>query len=155
MSAWIVDRRHIDVLVHACIGQKLIAPEQADATGRMLWAECLKSVAYRYPGDKGDGDRPGPCSFKDGDVDTYTFTPLPAEFVLTPSALRSTAGCYAYQSCEHPEWETTEAYRLAETLRNCVPESVTRTREYHDVPWGWDDESVEEWAQRQIGRAHV
>src|SRR6516162_2833567 len=103
MSAWIVSRQHIDVMVDAAIRNGLIEPSQADEVGRMLWKENLVSVAYRYPRDKG-GKRPGPTDFRDADVETYTFTPLPKEIVdvwnLNPdAALAKTVGCYEYQSC--------------------------------------------------------
>ena len=76
MSAWIVSRKHIDYIVAAAIQAELISMSP-DETGRMLWRECLASVAYRYPGDTGNGDRPGPVDFKDSDVDTYTWTETP------------------------------------------------------------------------------
>jgi hypothetical protein len=37
MSAWIVSRAHIDVLVNGLIQYDLIKPGQASAVGRDLW----------------------------------------------------------------------------------------------------------------------
>lgn len=130
MSAWIVSKRHIDYIVTAAIQAELISMSP-DETGRMLWRECLASVAYRYPGDTGSGDRPGPVDFRDSDVDTYTWTETP---VLTGGALAKTLGCYRYQSCEHPGWEDSEAAALIEKLNAPVDGA-----DYPDsVPWGWD-----------------
>lgn len=111
MSAWIVSRQHIDHIVTAVIRAELVA-DTPDNIGRMLWRECLASVAYRYPNDK-DGDRPGPVDFRDSDVDTYTWT---EQAELEPGVLVSTVKSYRYQSCEHPGWETSEASAIARKL---------------------------------------
>ena len=129
MSAWIVSREHIDVLVTALHPAE---KHQADELGRMLWGECLRSVAHRYPCDQ-DGVRPGPCDFRDSDVDTYTFTPRE----VPPSWVLSAAQCYAYQSCEHPQWEASRA-------RQIIAELVARYATYersrdHNRPLGPDN----------------
>jgi hypothetical protein len=139
MSAWIVSRQHIDVMVDAAIRRGLVEPSQADEVGRMLWKENLASVAHRYPRDK-DGERPGPTDFRDADVETYTFTPLPKEIVdvwdLNPDgALRVTVDCYDYQSCEHPGWRGSAAHALCCRLR----ELAGGSREYDErIPWRWE-----------------
>jgi hypothetical protein len=128
MSAWIVSKTHIDYIVTAAVHAELITTTP-DEAGRMLWRECLRSVASRYPADR-DGERPGPADFRDGDVDTYTWQETP---VLTGGALAKTLGCYRYQSCEHEGWETSEAARLIEKLYAPVD-----GQPYDDaVPWGW------------------
>lgn len=129
MSAWIVSKTHIDYIVTALIAAEL-TPYSPDETGRMLWRECLASVAYRYP-DDADGDRPGPADFRDSDVDTYTWAETDA---LTGGALAKTLGCYDYQSCEHPQWKESESYALVSKLYGSVEHEP-----YADsVPWGWD-----------------
>ncbi len=75
MSAFIVDKEHIDRIVSAAVASDAISAAAANAAGRMLWRENLLSVAHRYPYDTGNGDRPGPCDFKDSDVDTYVWQP--------------------------------------------------------------------------------
>lgn len=75
MSAWIVSKTHIDYLVTALIRAEL-TDKSPDEAGRMLWRECLASVAWRYPND-GDGGRPGPVGFHDSEVDTYTWAETP------------------------------------------------------------------------------
>ena len=129
MSAWIVSKNHIDYMVTAIIRAELTA-RTPDETGRMLWRECLASVASRYPGD-GDGERPGPLGFRDSDVDTYTWTETPE---LTAGGLHTTMACYRYQSCEHPEWDGSEA----EIITRKLYEATADAPEDGSVPWGWD-----------------
>jgi len=134
MSAWIVSKTHIDCLVQAGIEREMVRPEEADEFGRMLWGECLASVAYRYPQD-GDGDRPGPSDFRDSDVDTYVYEPLDGEpgiSLLAEAVVHKAVGCYDYQSCEHPGYEGSEAQRFAHILHK-----VTALAE-GDAPWGID-----------------
>lgn len=113
MSAFIVDRADIDVLVTGLNAAGFIGSAVCDNIGRMLWRENLLSLAHRYPNDK-DGQRPGPVDFRDADVDAYTFTPNAAGLVV--DQLRQVAKCYAYQSCEHPGWDGSGAERAINLL---------------------------------------
>jgi hypothetical protein len=122
---FIQDRRHIDHLVTALIQAELITTTP-DEAGRMLWRENLNSAKYRYPNDK-DGERPGPCDFRDSDVDTYTWTESP---VLVGAALHTAIRGYSYQACEHPEWEDSEAKRLLDKL-----DAATGSDELTDDEW--------------------
>lgn len=128
MSAFMVSRRHIDYLVTAAVARELTT--NPDETGRMLWRECLASLAYRYP-DDGDGGRPGPVSFRDGDVETYTWT---AATTPTPAALHSLIRCYCYQSCEHPQWEESQACFLMEVLDGPVQHEEIETEWWGPPP---------------------
>lgn len=133
MSAWIVSKTHIDALVHAGIDAEMIRPEEADEFGRMLWRECLTSVAYRHPND-GDGERPGPIDFRDHMVDDYTFEYLdggPGASLKAPGVVHSAAGCYDYQSCEHPQYRGSKAEMFVEAL-------ATLTAGKGQGPWGID-----------------
>jgi hypothetical protein len=107
MSAWIVGRNHLDLLITAAVAWGLTRREHADETGRMLWRENLASVAHRYLGDC-DGQRPGPADFRDRHVDTYRFRPYPGR--VAPEVVATAAACLAYQSCDHPGWPTSAAY---------------------------------------------
>ena len=63
MSAFLVDEIHINLIVTAAIDLGLvthlppandgvtITQANAEAFGRMLWAENARSIAYRYPRD--------------------------------------------------------------------------------------------------------
>jgi len=128
MSAWIVSKQHIDMMVTAILAREL-SSKSPDELGRMLWAECLASVAYRYPHDK-DGGRPGPVGFRDSDVTTYTWVPTE---LLDGGALAKTLGCYSYQSCEHPGWKDSESCQLVTKLK----EALGDVPYPDDIPWGW------------------
>ncbi len=108
MSAFIVDKEHIDRIVSAAVASDAISAAAANAAARR---ENLASVAHRYPYDTGNGDRPGPCDFKDSDVDTYVWQPTD---ILTGNALRKTLACLSYQSCEHDGCKPA-AYRVYRT----------------------------------------
>jgi hypothetical protein len=153
MSAWIVSRAHIDALVLAGVQWRLITdpgPEKLSALGRMLWAENLASVAYRYPGD-GDSERPGPNDFRDADVTTYT-APT-SEVLLSAAGVVKAVDCYEYQSCEHPAWPDSAAAGFAGALRTavltCIPADQLEPSRYSGqrkyppgydtAPWGVDD----------------
>jgi hypothetical protein len=123
MSTWIVDKVHIDLLVTAALAWELVVEEKADETGRLLWQECQRSVAHRYPRDK-DGEWPGPW-FPDldrgltlVDIERYVFEPL--EGRVDPQVVEIATSSYQYQSCEHPEWEGSEAFRLSNALREAA-----------------------------------
>jgi hypothetical protein len=117
LSAWIVSRDHLDLLLTAALAWKLAIPEQADQIGWMLWKENLASVAYRYPSDR-DGDRPGPHDFRDRDVDTYRFRPYPGR--VDPEVVVAAAASLAYQSCEHPDWAASAACRWVTRLHEAA-----------------------------------
>lgn len=127
MSAWMVSKTHIDLLITAALAWELIVPEQADETGRMLWRECHTSVAYRYdstddgelPGPWGlDRERPGPPGLTLADIEGYTFQAL--EGPIDPEAVLIAARSLDYQSCEHPGWEASAAYRLCVELQTAA-----------------------------------
>lgn len=113
MSAWIVSRDHLDLLLTAALAWELTTPELANEDGRMVWRENLASVAYRYPSDR-DGDRPGPVDFRDGDVDTYRFRSYPGR--VDPEVVATAAASLIYQSCEHPGWAASTARTWAARL---------------------------------------
>lgn len=147
MSAWIVSKGHIDALVQGLVVEQLVEMNDAAATGRLLWEECRRSVAYRYPNDA-DGEWPGPIDLTIADINAYV--PEMIESPLNDAKLAHQLACYGYQSCEHPEWETSEAYRLVKTLEGVIglrngcdvtdPNSLWNwTRRSEPLPWGIDN----------------
>ena len=48
MSAWIVSKGHIDVLVNGLLQHGLISPKEIAQTGQLLWRENHLSVNDRY-----------------------------------------------------------------------------------------------------------
>lgn len=144
MSAWMVTQEHVDVLVSAAVAFKLIEPDQATETGRMLWSENLESINYRYPDTVENTDHiPGPVDF-DGaaTVAEYVFTPRSVE---EPHFIVKQLDCFAYQSCEHPGWEDSGARDLCDaiamTIANTLHEGPEVMRDhptYNAAAWGVD-----------------
>lgn len=128
MSAWIVSRDHLDLLLTAALAWDITPPGEADRTGRMLWKENLASVAYRYPHDR-DGDRPGPIDFRDRQVDTYRFQPYPGP--VDPEVVATAAASLAYQSCEHPDWPSSTACRWTMHLREQATARIAAYLDQH------------------------
>jgi len=136
MSAWIVSKKHIDVIVAAVETHGEWSLSRT-ALGRLLWTENLASVAYRYPND-GDGQRPGPNGFRDNDVNTYKYR-TPSDDLTTPVAALKLAESYRYQSCEHPQWQDSAASRIVESLIETLKVGVSEdSEEYEEAPWGFD-----------------
>jgi len=178
MSAFVVDREHIDLLVAVALqgprggevrpdaawhgprwtdtdtdgmgwqeasghvlradfseGHGLKAPWQL---GRLLWLENVTSVAYRYQGDDNDG-LPGPNDFTALDAAEYVWS-RPAYTMTAVEALKALS-CYEYQSCEHPGWGKSEAYRFCEALRLAL---CNRLAGMDDAPWSWDADTIAE-----------
>jgi hypothetical protein len=142
VSAWIVDRAHIDVLVQGLAESETVTDLDPDELGRRLWAENFASVAYRYPRDTGEGDRPGPIDFRDSDVETYTYR-RPGK-KIDRQGLLVAMDCYAYQSCEHPEWrDSGPAAWIAALRANLLRAGVTPPSAGARMEaWGYEEEDV-------------
>ena len=150
MSAFIVSEGHICALIAACHHPRNLVqwrgesgtfrfrttdgstyccldPESQDAVGRMLLAENIRSVAYRYPRDV-PGERPGPVPNPEPDLFQFRSPkrrPTPVE------ALRL-LGCYEYQSCEREDWEQSEAWRFCRAAQEHL---ITTLPGYEDAAW--------------------
>lgn len=148
MSAFIVSRRHIDVLVSGAemaVGtrggylltwqtergtwRRFPGSVSADELGRLLWAENLKSVAARYPSDQ-DGERPGPIGFRDADVATYVASSARRRRPLVE--VLKALDCYEYQACESEGWATSEAFAVCQQIRRRL---ITWLPGYDAAPW--------------------
>lgn len=144
MSAYVVDPAHIDVMLSVAIngpkesvgprwtppyvyelleGDEHTGPltrDTADRAGRVLLAECVTSVSYRYPDDP-----PGQLPGLDPNpvVAQYKWTDFGR--LLTPiEALKAIDG-YEYQSCEHPGWWDCGSHHFCQQFRSalihCLP----------------------------------
>lgn len=126
----------------------------ADQVGAMLWAENVASVEHRYspPGreaiygegweSEADFDLPGkyrvetiapgvaPIEVPEW-IGGYTF-PLGRVKQLAPVAVLKAIDCFEYQSCEHPEWEGSEARAFCEALRD---DMIGRLPGYSEADW--------------------
>ncbi len=149
MSAFIVSRKHIQYLVQAALdlpgrtvqGGRLYwynkgphqlpygDSEMENRVGQILWDENIKSVLYRYPGDTKE-TAPGPI----GESYEYTHTYFPPKHIDPVQTLKACA-CLDYQSCEHPEWEASEAHAILEAIRNAA---IAALPGYEDANWEID-----------------
>lgn len=145
MSAYIVSENHIIYLVAAALSRRInrgshgkftwwnneakeisqYDPEGAAAFATELWQENVKSVNYRYPND------PAP-------IDLFTITPNKLDDMLNawdfePVQVLKAISCLDYQSCEHPEWETSNAHAFLEGLKNAAIASLAG---YSEAAWG-------------------
>lgn len=87
----------------------------------MLAAENLASLAYRYPTDSATP------------VDAYA--PKDAARKETLPALHVIKLChnYAYQACEHPGWQASDARKVIDAIE---AHAVMHLPGYDDAPWG-------------------
>jgi hypothetical protein len=181
MSAWVVTKEHIDLMVRAAVqrgcrmdtgrehiylrqlaegdeapegdaysitdygnGTRILywlnSAEHADDLGRLLWWENMRSVAYRY--DECDlGTLPGPIDFDAEQTTTYRY-PVTLEVYAPrpdPVVVLKSISCYEYQSCEHPDWPTSDAQTICRWLRDKMISSLPG---YAEAPWGIDPARV-------------
>lgn len=101
----------------------------------MLWRENIKSVSARYPNES-SATLPGPRGVefvvedKDLKIGWMEFNPV--------QVLKS-AQCYSYQSCEHDEWEQSEAFAFIRSLKDAAIHSLPG---YEQAEWGSPDPTV-------------
>lgn len=129
MSAFQVSPNHIGAIVRWYLDEcpdshrgqwRQMRPNRNDADDMMaaLAFECWRSVRYRYP----EGPLPGPIAFEDTPVMCDGRLRLYKR--LTPVQVIKACDCLNYQSCEHPEWETSEAKRLLDGIREAAISSL-------------------------------
>lgn len=151
MSAFMTSKEHIDAILTTALSYRDVAwtakdstqqfgyrhktldRDNVDAVGEMLSEEMYKSVSYRYDSKE---DLPGPIS------EWYT---LPYKYQrgveLTFGQLAKAIHCYRYQSCEHPEWDASEAYSFCDSLMDDILRMLPG---YEDAPWGIGPEMIGE-----------
>lgn len=138
MSAFVVSNVHINTLVTYCLlhrisyysaterGRVTVTAENAGIIGRMLLDENVRSVSDRYPGS--NGELPGTV----GETPShYHFEPTNWG-KMSALAIVKLAHCLEYQSCEHDDYQASEAYKItAEIIRD----ATTRIPGYNDATW--------------------
>lgn len=170
MSAFIVDKSHIDLLVNAAYHgpaggwdtidfplrwshthptrgegeSRQLSPGEMSALGDLLVIECVASVACRYPRDAPE-ELPGPTD--NYYLEPYSFT-APGYTATAPEVLKA-LDCYEYQSCEHPGWPASEAHAVCKALRRAV---LCQVDGYDESPWAWDDTQLATARARQRPR---
>ena len=144
MSAYIVDRAHIDYLICAamymetrCQGLKMtwypagrrqeLTGENATQVGQMLWDENFRSVKYRYE-DMPLDDLGGYCG-----ESKYRFGGRGAFEKYDPVQVIKACNCLDYQSCEHPEWKASEAHAFINAL---IARAICEIPGYEEAEWG-------------------
>lgn len=141
MSSFIVSEEHIHALVSiALVGVaeaktidgawhslsfgnpgRLAHLSQANCLGDMLWREKHLSVAARYPSEGIVYDAPFVYS---GSV--------AGQYWPVVSALKLLK-CFEYQSSDHDGWDTSQAKRFCEHLKDRLIDSLPG---YDEAPWG-------------------
>ena len=145
MSAYIVERVHIDYLVCAALymrtgiqglkmcwqrnGQRIeLTEDNATEIGQMLWDENFKSVRHRYEDIPLDdlGGYMGESKYKFG-CDRGVFEEY------DPVQVIKACHCLDYQSCEHPEWDESEAHVFIGSLES---RAIREIPGYEEAEWG-------------------
>ena len=157
MSAWIVTRAHIDVLVLASVQFTVplddtgsarpvpLSSQALAAAGAELWAENHRSVHHRY----------------DEHSAPPTYGPPTAEVLLDPVTVVKAIDCYVYQSCEHPGWPGSRAARYCQRLRAAVmtglPVAAVGGEPGRPYPAGWDAApwGIDDLTQAALGSAQA
>lgn len=156
MSAYIVDKPHIDALVAAAIrldaswwhdGDRAYARREDPAvTGQMLVDANVESVSHRYPDDK--------LTELPGRLDAwwlvpYTFPKGRRPPSLTAVAILKAIDCYEYQACEPPGWETSEAAAFCRGLRDVA---IGALPGYDEAAWEITGQETVADPRPQFGR---
>lgn len=105
MSAYLVNRAHIDALVTYALEHSIHPKPEGSVLGRLLWGENAKSVRHRY-------DDAAEIWPEVETTEAYEFDP---GYVSQISIVKA-CHCYAYQSCEHPGWDTSTAKRVIDVI---------------------------------------
>lgn len=138
MSAFLCSPRHIGTLAgyayrHQCHGLSsgLALPDDVAA---MLAAENVRSVAYRYkhkPDATFDSVEQHAAFIQD-----CRNAAAHAEYEkLKPVEVLKLAKCLEYQSCEHLEWESSQARNI---LNNLIGQATRDLPGYEDAEWCLD-----------------
>lgn len=145
MSAWLVEREHIDVLMayglsdpanklywridgdqpFAAENVRELTYETATAIGAMLWQENVASLCFRYESDTAE---------MYGQVFEYAYRD--PHYVLSHREALQAVACLEYQSCEHDGWESSEAKRCLDAIQGRAISKL------YEGPWGWDKDAL-------------
>lgn len=142
MSAWVVSKHHINLLVSAAIERAIeirlshgcepvpASGDAAEAIGLMLFTENVRSVVYRYR-ISGTPEEAGYLQ----ELAEYRFRFYPG---IRRSAIAQAVSCYDYQSCECDDYRDTPAAFFAQQLKHAVGKPIGCDAE----PWGFDSEEA-------------
>ena len=147
MSAYMVERDHVKYLTDAARQYRVLSimdsfgndDAQAARFAQLLWDENRKSILYRYPDCNEDGAHL-PGSIEDDD-NGFIFGDWPHGMPprLDPVQVIKACDCYAYQSCEHPGWESSHAKKMVDSIASAA---CSHLPGYDDAAWGAPREAV-------------
>jgi hypothetical protein len=152
VSAYIVDKAHVDALVRAAEMRRVsywradparptggdripVTRENRDAIGQLLTDANVESVSHRYQDDS--------LTELPGRTDAWWLIPYRYSArgpILEPVAGLKACDGYEYQSCEHPGWPTSEAHALIEALRSTLIHALPG---YGNASWTIDEEAAD------------
>ena len=146
MSAYVCSKAHIKALAifavrknHGCMfvdpsyvdGAKDVASKYPEVVATryaaLLLAENVRSVRSRYADDDGDYEE-----INIGTNEVFRST------ALNPVTILKLCNCLSYQSCESEDWETTNAYKLLQQIKDAA---IRILPGYEEAPWGIDEMS--------------
>ena len=129
MSAFIVTKNHIDAIVTTLSAQECNSIKEIlknygnnlDLIGLILWNENYKSVNYRYNENE--------------KTPKYSHRPKSLKLMESVKAI----DCLNYQSCERPDYESSEANKILSTLKDVLLNQMKNSNpEYEAAAWGID-----------------
>ena len=124
MSAYLMSDYEFSVLGEALQDERKNDPRKAKDFAKILFAENIKSLEYRYPNS-------GP----EYESNRFYFDKQALSGLLVLGALELIKGihCYRYQSCEHKEWDESEAKKLVDRLESFY---IGKLPGYGELTWG-------------------
>lgn len=103
MSAFVVPNSHITVLAVFIVQRNLCPGRSVQEIGEILLNENIESIRFRYPDDREN--------YMGFEIDER------AAFIRpTLVQIVKAANCLEYQSCEHDDYQQSEAYRMTKAV---------------------------------------
>ena len=140
MSAWIVSKNHVRLLVEALYKYEVVESGNqclsSDVLGRILWRENYKSVNHRYheraktPTYTHDSAAVANWEYPRAGSGTIR------ELTRNSALVYKQARCYHYQSCEHNGWKASQACSLITRLQEALEKSTGTNGMSDEAPWG-------------------
>ena len=132
MSAWIVTKKHIDVLMSYAVNVSLkfefnetefiVSKDNADIIGYRIWQENYRSVNARY--------------HENNETPIYRY-----DYVgMDPNTILKQLHCYDYQACECDDYDITFARAFVRAMKDSLEANGASdiSEEYGAAPWGID-----------------
>jgi len=129
MSCYIVEQSVAGFITNAAINYGIIKRSEAIEFANMIMQENQKSVAHCY-------------SHKNPFWSIYIFTDREELGIFDeyqPCQVGKTCRMFIYQSCEHPTWKDSKAYKLVKQVQVCadlITEETGKLLDDNDMEWG-------------------